>query len=108
MPKLDRYLSRELAQSVMAAFVVLGLISLGGVFADLLSEIARGRVPAGLMLSQLGLRVVTFLPILLPLALMLGILLAMGRLYRDSERLVVLHCSCWTKPIAVITNSLKG
>ncbi|MGO4551510.1 LPS export ABC transporter permease LptF [Lysobacter sp. 2RAF19] len=85
MPKLDRYLSRELAQSVMAAFVVLGLISLGGVFADLLSEIARGRVPAGLMLSQLGLRVVTFLPILLPLALMLGILLAMGRLYRDSE-----------------------
>ena len=85
MPKLDRYLSREFAQSVLAAFVVLGLISLGGVFADLLSEIARGRVPAGLMLSQLGLRIITFLPILLPLSLMLGILLAMGRLYRDSE-----------------------
>ncbi|NUS59550.1 MAG: LptF/LptG family permease, partial [Lysobacter sp.] len=85
MPKLDRYLSREFAQSVLAAFVVLGLISLGGVFADLLSEIARGRVPAGLMLSQLGLRIINFLPILLPLALMLGILLAMGRLYRDSE-----------------------
>ena len=85
MPKLDRYLSREFAQSVLAAFVVLGLISLGGVFADLLSEIARGRVPAGLMLSQLGLRILTFLPILLPLSLMLGILLAMGRLYRDSE-----------------------
>ena len=67
MPKLDRYLSREFAQSVLAAFVVLGLISLGGVFADLLSEIARGRVPAGLMLSQLGLRILTFLPILLPL-----------------------------------------
>ena len=85
MPKLDRYLSREFAQSVFAALVVLGLISLGGVFADLLGEIARGKVPAGLLLSQLGLRLVNFLPILLPLALMLGLLLAIGRLYRDSE-----------------------
>jgi lipopolysaccharide export system permease protein len=85
MPKLDRYLVREFAQSVFAALVVLGLISLGGVFADLLGEIARGKVPAGLLLSQLGLRVLTFLPILLPLSLMLGLLLALGRLYRDSE-----------------------
>lgn len=85
MPKLDRYLSREFAQSVFAALVVLGLVSVGGLFADLLSEIARGKVPAGLLLSQMGLRLVDFLPILLPLSLMLGLLLAIGRLYRDSE-----------------------
>jgi lipopolysaccharide export system permease protein len=85
MPKLDRYLVREFAQSVFAALVVLGLISLGGVFADLLGEIARGKVPAGLLLSQLGLRLLNFLPILLPIALMLGLLLAIGRMYRDSE-----------------------
>lgn len=85
MPKLDRYLSREFAQSVFAALVVLGLVSMGGLFADLLSEIARGKVPAGLLLSQLGLRLVNILPILLPLSLMLGLLLALGRMYRDSE-----------------------
>lgn len=85
MPKLDRYLSREFAQSVFAALIVLGMVSMGGLVADLLSEIARGKVPAGLLLSQLGLRLVDFLPILLPLALMLGLLLALGRLYRDSE-----------------------
>jgi len=85
MPQLDRYLTREFAQSVFAALVVLGLVSLGGLFADLLSEIARGKVPAGLLLSQMGLRLVDFLPILLPLSLMLGLLLAIGRLYRDSE-----------------------
>ena len=85
MPQLDRYLTREFAQSVFAALVVLGLVSMGGLVADLLSEIARGKVPAGLLLSQLGLRLVNFLPILLPLALMLGLLLALGRLYRDSE-----------------------
>lgn len=85
MAQLDRYLTREFAQSVFAALVVLGMVSLGGLFADLLAEIARGKVPAGLILSQLGLRTVNFLPILLPLALMLGLLLALGRLYRDAE-----------------------
>src|SRR5690606_12977809 len=47
--------------------------------------IARGKVPAGLMLSQLGLMVLNYLPLILPLGLMLGLLLAVGRLYRDSE-----------------------
>jgi lipopolysaccharide export system permease protein len=85
MLQLDRYLIRDFAQSVFATLVVLGLVSMGGLVADLLSEIARGKVPAGLLLSQLGLRLVNFLPILLPLALMLGLLLSLGRMYRDSE-----------------------
>lgn len=82
---LDRYLFREFAQSTFAALVVLMIVSLGGVFAEVLGDIARGRVPAGLMLSQLGLMVLNYLPLILPLGLMLGLLLAVGRLYRDSE-----------------------
>jgi len=85
MPKLDRYLSSEIARSVLAALVVLGMVSLGGVFADLLGEMARGKVPPSLLLSQMGLRLVRYLPLILPLALLLGYLLALGRLYRDSE-----------------------
>src|SRR5690606_35010759 len=85
MPKLDSYLFREFAQSTFAALVVLMIVSLGGVFADVLGDIARGRVPAGLMLSQLGLQVLNYLPLILPLGLMLGLLRAVGRLYRDSE-----------------------
>jgi lipopolysaccharide export system permease protein len=85
MPKLDTYLFREFAQATFAALVVLLVVSLGGVFADVLSDIARGRVPAGLMLSQLGLQLLRYLPLILPLGLMLGLLLAVGRLYRDSE-----------------------
>ncbi|MDQ3229195.1 MAG: LptF/LptG family permease, partial [Pseudomonadota bacterium] len=80
MPKLDKYLLREFAQSMFAALVVLGMVSLGGVFADLLAEMARGKVPPGLLLSQLGLRLVDYAPLILPLALMLGLLLALGRL----------------------------
>ncbi|MDR7192324.1 LPS export ABC transporter permease LptF [Luteimonas terrae] len=85
MSKLDRYLSRELAQSTFAALVVLLIVSLGGVFADVLSDIARGRVPARLMLAQLGLMVINYMPLILPLGLMLGLMLGFGRMYRDSE-----------------------
>ena len=56
MPKLDRYLSGEIARSVFAALVILGMVSLGGLFADLIGEMARGKVPPTLLLSQLGLR----------------------------------------------------
>jgi len=85
MPLLDRYIARELAQATLAAMVVLLLVSLGGVFADVLSKIASGRVPAGLMLSQFGLQLLNFLPLILPLGLMIGLMLGVGRLYRDSE-----------------------
>lgn len=90
MPKLDRYLFGEFAQSTFAALVILMIVSLGGVFADVLGDIARGRVPAGMMLSQLGLQVLNYLPLILPLGLMLGLLLAVGRLYRDSEMPVLI------------------
>jgi len=85
MPLLDRYLIRELTQTTIAAMVVLLMVSLGGVFADVLSKIASGRVPAGLMLSQFGLQLLNFLPLILPLGLMIGLMLGIGRLHRDSE-----------------------
>lgn len=85
LQKLDSYLFREFAQSVFAALVVLMMVSLGGVFADVLGDIASGKLPAAMMLSQLGLQVIKWMPLILPLALMLGLLLALGRMYRDSE-----------------------
>lgn len=85
MPKLDRYLFREFTQSFLATLIVLLVVSLGGVMADLLGNIADGRLPATLLVSQLGLQLLNYLPIVLPLALMLGLLLAFSRLYRDSE-----------------------
>ena len=43
MPKLDRYLSAEFARAVFAALVILGMVSLGGLFADLIGEFRRER-----------------------------------------------------------------
>lgn len=86
---IERYLLRQFAASVLAVAVVLLLVGLGGLLVDLMSEIARGKVPAGLLLSQLGLRSIQVLPILLPLALFVGLLLAIGRLYGESEMAVL-------------------
>ncbi len=85
MLKLDRYLFREFAQSTFAVLVVLLIVLLGGAFADALGDVASGKVPAQLLLAQLGLVFLKWMPLILPLSAMLGLMLAMGRLYRDSE-----------------------
>ena len=89
MRKLDRYLFSELAQSTFAVLVVLLIVSMGAVLADVLGDITSGRVPASLLLVQMGLQFINYLPIILPLALLLGMMLGVGRLYRDSEMPVI-------------------
>ena len=86
---IDRYLLRQLVAAFVACLLVLVLVSMGGLVADLLSKIARGKLPPGLLVSQLGLRALDFLPLLLPLSLFLAVLLAYGRMYRDSEMAVL-------------------
>lgn len=85
MLKLDRYLFREFAQSTFAVLAVLLMVLVGGAFADVLQDVAKGKVPAAMLLAQLGLVFVKWLPLILPLGIMLGLMLAMGRLYRDAE-----------------------
>ena len=86
---VDRYLLREVATSFLAATVILLLVMVGGAIADLLAKIARGRIPADLLFTLIGLRMVGALTILMPLATLLGVLLAYGRLWRDSEMAVL-------------------
>jgi lipopolysaccharide export system permease protein len=86
---IDRYLLREVATSFAAATVILLLVLVGGAVAELLSKIARGRIPADLLFTLIGLRTVGTLTILMPLATLLGVLLAYGRLWRDSEMAVL-------------------
>ncbi|GAB6194980.1 LPS export ABC transporter permease LptF [Lysobacter xanthus] len=85
MLKFDRYLLSEFVQATLATTLILLMVAFGAVFADVLRNIAEGRFPADMLLPQLGLLFLNWLPIILPLALMLGLMLAVGRLYRDSE-----------------------
>ena len=85
---VDRYLARELLVSFLAATLILLLVTIGGTVADLLQKIARGRIPADLLAALIGLRTVDALTVLAPLAVFLGVQIAYGRLYRESEMAV--------------------
>ena len=86
---VDRYLVRELAAGFFAATAILLLVMVGGAVADLLAKIAKGRIPADLLFTLIGLRTLGTLTILMPLAVLLGVLQAYGRLWRDSEMAVL-------------------
>ncbi|MGH8182170.1 MAG: LPS export ABC transporter permease LptF [Rhodanobacteraceae bacterium] len=88
MPRLsilDRYILREFLISALAAIVVLLVIFAGSTFADVANKVATGRLPGGVMFTVLGLNLVNTLQALLPMGMFLGMLLALGRMYRDSE-----------------------
>ncbi|HEY6986327.1 MAG TPA: LPS export ABC transporter permease LptF [Rhodanobacteraceae bacterium] len=86
---VDGYLLRELGANFLGAALILLLIVVGTAVADLLAKIARGRIPADLLFTLIALRSVDALTVLMPLAVFLGVLLAYGRLWRDSEMAVL-------------------
>jgi lipopolysaccharide export system permease protein len=89
MNLLNRYLFRQFSQLVASVLAVLFLISIGGFLADLIAEISRGKAPAGLMLQLLALRMPRFLIFVMPLALFIGLMMGIARLYADSEMAVI-------------------
>ncbi|MEO6064209.1 MAG: LPS export ABC transporter permease LptF [Lysobacterales bacterium] len=89
MKIVDRYLLRELVGACVGTAFLLLIITLGGTMSDVLRRVANGEVPLPLLLSQVGLRSLDVLALLLPLAVFVAVLLAYGRLYRDSEMAIL-------------------
>ena len=87
---LDRYFLRELGQTVGATAIVLLVIMAGTSFAHVLEQVAKGSFPASVMFQVLGLRTLGQLSNMLPLAGMIGVLMGLGRMYRESEMHVLM------------------
>lgn len=77
---------------MLAVSAVLLLIILSGRFVRYLAEAATGRLDANVLLILMGFRLPSFLELILPLGLFIGILLAYGRLYVESEMTVLFAC----------------
>ncbi|PAU65085.1 LPS export ABC transporter permease LptF [Pseudomonas sp. PIC25] len=84
-----RYLSRELLITLSAVSAVLLVIIMSGRFIKYLAQAAQGLLDPGVLFLIMGFRLPGFLQLILPLGLFLGILLAYGRLYLDSEMTVL-------------------
>jgi lipopolysaccharide export system permease protein len=87
---IERYVIRESVQNSLAVIAVLVLIYISNRFVRYLAEAAAGELDSGVIFELLALKVTANIVVLLPLAVFLGVLLALGRLYRDSE-VIAMH-----------------
>lgn len=96
---LERYLFREMARSWVAVTVVLLAIMLATRFARFLAQAARGQLPEELLFQVAGLSGLQYLIVLTPISLLLAVMMALGRLYRDQEVTALLACGA---PLATL------
>lgn len=89
---IDRYLIRELAFTWLATLVVMLLIYSGQQSVVLLEGVSRGQLDGTSVVELIGLTMLGYMPNLLPFTLYVGILLTIGRLYRDSEMSALAAC----------------
>jgi lipopolysaccharide export system permease protein len=89
---LDRYIFREIATSWLGVTLVLLMILLTNQFARVLGNVAKGKLPKDAAFEVIGLSAAQYLTVLIPIGLFLAIMLALGRLYRDSELPAMMAC----------------
>ncbi|MGI9331801.1 MAG: LPS export ABC transporter permease LptF [Gammaproteobacteria bacterium] len=82
---LRRYLLREVLYAALGVLAVLLLVYISHRFVRLLSAASAGSISGDLVVQLVLLNLGSAMQLLLPLALYGGVLLGMGRLYRDSE-----------------------
>lgn len=87
-----RYLIKEVMQNLLAVLTVLLLIFMGRYFALYLADASVGEITGDIVFEMLLLRTVTSLSIMLPFGLFVAVLLAFGRLYKDSEMTALTAC----------------
>jgi lipopolysaccharide export system permease protein len=89
---LDRYIFREIASTWLGVTLVLLLILLTNQFARVLGDVAKGNLPKNAVLDVIALSAIQYLTILVPIGLFLATMVALGRLYRDSELPAMMAC----------------
>jgi lipopolysaccharide export system permease protein len=89
---LGRYVLREVVTAWLLVTGVLLVILLVNQVVGVLERAAANQYPQGVVLELIGLGALQYLSILLPVGLLLGVVLAFGRLYHDSEMAAALAC----------------
>lgn len=89
---IHRYLTREVTAALTATFVLLMLIFVSTTFVRILADAAEGDYPGDVVFSLFGLKVLSNLALVLPLSFFLAVLIALGRLYKDSEMAAMAAC----------------
>ncbi len=89
---IERYISREIFQTLMGVLVVLLLIFVSNRLVRYLADAASGDIPSEIIFTLLGLKAIKYFIFVVPLAMFLAVLLSLGRMYRDSEMAALASC----------------
>jgi lipopolysaccharide export system permease protein len=100
---LQRYLLREMTLNFVGVTVLLFAILFVNQVGSVLARAAHLQYQSGFVLELIGLGAAQNVAILLPIGLLLGIVLAFGRLYHDSEMVAAQACGVgvWRVAVAV-------
>jgi lipopolysaccharide export system permease protein len=98
---LDRYILREVFVSWLSVSGVLLAILIPYQVARVLERAAESQYPRGVVFELIALGAVQNLSLILPVGLLLGIVLGLGRLYHDSEMTAAQACGAGSRPILV-------
>jgi lipopolysaccharide export system permease protein len=88
----DRYLLKEVINGWLAVTLFLWLILVSNRLVRYLGDAVSGDIPGNVIFKLIGLKMVWYLVHVVPFALALGVVLALGRLYRDNEMTVMSAC----------------
>ena len=107
LTRLDRYLLREVTLTFVAVTGVLLVILLSNQLARVLGQAVQDGFPGRVVAGLIALTTLQQLTVLVPIGLYLGIVLALGRLYHESEMTAIAACGVGTasiyKPVAILT-----
>jgi lipopolysaccharide export system permease protein len=96
---LDRYILREVVVQWLSVSGVLLAIMLTNQVARVLERAADGGYPRGVVLELILLGAVQNLALVIPIALLLAIVLALGRLWHDSEMTAAQACGAGSRTV---------
>jgi lipopolysaccharide export system permease protein len=89
---LGRYVLREVFIAWLSVTGVLLVILLANEVVGVMERAAANQYPQSMVLELIGLSSLQYLSIVVPVGLLLGVVLAYGRLYADSEMAAALAC----------------
>lgn len=92
MNLISRYVFREACWSWLVVIAVLFIIFMSNQFAEILGDAAADELPKDAVFAVFWLTSLRYLTILAPIALFLGVMLALARLNRDSEMAALFAC----------------
>ena len=90
--RILRYLTGDILLHTLAVSVVLFLVVFAGRFIRYLAEAAVGSLTGDVLLPIMLFKLPGFFEMILPLGLFIGTLLSLGRLYAESEMVVLRAC----------------